>query len=175
MSLRVANPTMQDWTFGYRLGELGSPKFNIMRQFSLRRGAQIELHLDEVETSQMIQQLENHGALPANSVNHSLRHFSGLIYSDLRTIAVDEIEEAHEADIQTREDRTVSEGVKSGLAFDKTARAETDDRPGALETEVTVVQQPARGSRRNKGDVKFSMTVAPDGGDDAIVRGALAA
>lgn len=174
MSLSIANPTMQDWTFPYRIGAPGSPQFGNLRQLILRRGARVELHLDRIETAQMIKQLEANGARDASEVRGTLHRLSGLLYSEVRDVAIEEIEAAHEIETQTREDRAVSQAVKAGLGFDRAVRRGTRERPGAMITEVEVKEEHAPGKRARGTEVAFDLTVSPDGGDDRRVRRALA-
>lgn len=166
MSLSIANPTMQDWTLQYRIGAPRSPEYAVLRQVSLPRGGRVELILGPAETAQMIEHIETHGGRPASEVRGSMHRLTGLLYSESRQISVEEVEAAHEAETQTREDRAVAQAVRAGLGFDKTARTPTQDRGPAQVTEVEVKQDVPRGKRRRGDEVDFSLTVTPEGRSD---------
>ena len=165
MSLNISNPTHQRHIFLYR-----EPVNNLELHAFIQPGAQIEIgqHWTAEQQAKVIRQLETHGARDAAEVHGDLGRFSGLLYRDRGVISVEEIHAAHESDITTREERSVSEATLGALAFDRAARTGTSERPPATLTESIVQQDVQRGQKRKKGDtVDFSMTVSPDGAKDA--------
>lgn len=167
--INVSNPTLQDWVVHFRLGAPGSSELRHLMQFPLPSGAQFEIghDWDEIQKAQFIRHLEtNYGARDAAEVHGGLRRFSGLLYRDIGQITTTEIEQAHESETDTRQERSVQQAVRGALGFDRTARRETKERPGARITEIEVKQELARGQRRNGNEVAFSMTVDPEGRSD---------
>ncbi len=166
MTLNISNPTLQDWTVTYRLGPPNSEEAKTLRQVTLRRGQQIDLYLDEVHKAQLIKHLETYGARDAAEVHARLVGFSGLIYRDKGIIEREEIEMAHESDLDTRQERSVKQATRSALGFDRAARQPNKARPGARITETTVEQELPRGTRPTGEEVKFQLTVDPEGRSD---------
>lgn len=166
-TLNIANPTRQDWIVQYRVGAPKTPEFETLRQFTVPSGGQIDLQLEPIHQAQLIGHLEQrHGARDAAEVHGRMVRFSGLIYRDMGQIETTEIQQAHEAEMQTREERSVTQAVRGALGFDKAARKPNQTRPGARITETTVEQELPRGVRRTGNEVAFNLSVDPEGRSD---------
>lgn len=170
--INISNPTLQNWTVHYRLGAPGSPELRNLMQFPVPSGGQFEIGhgWDAIQKAQFIRHLEvNYGARDAAEVHGQMRGFSGLLYRDIGQITTTEIEQAHESETDTRQDRSVTQAVRSALAFDNASRRDTKARPGARVTEIEVTQELPRGQRRRGNEVAFSMTVDPEGRTDVAL------
>lgn len=166
MTLNISNPTLQDWTVMYRLGAPNSEEWKTLRQIVLRRGQQIDLILSDEGKAQLVRHLETYGARDAAEVHARLANFSGLIYRDNGVIEREEIEMAHESDVDMRQDRSVTQAVRGALGFDNAVRKANKVRPSARITETTVEQEVARGSHPTGNEVRFNLTVDPEGRSD---------
>jgi hypothetical protein len=163
MTLHLANPSFQNHHFHFR-----EPVNNLVNMIEIAQGGQVEIGHGWTPAQQalVIKQLERFGARDAAEAHGSMRKFSGLIYRDMGQIEAAEIEMAHEAELQTREERSVKAATIGALAFDRTARAKTRDRPPARVTETTVRQETAPGVKAPNGMVDFSMSIDPNGRSD---------
>lgn len=167
MSLYVANPSKQHVVFNYR-----DPVNNLLAAVEIASGSQVEIgHAwNDVQTQNMIAQLERFGARDAAESHGNLGRFLGLLYRDSGVIEVDEIELAHAAVVDTQEKRSIAEATKSGLGFDRAARREAArrKRPPATMTEVSVHQEVAPHERPTGNEVAFSMSVDPVNGRNDV-------
>ena len=166
MSIYLANPSYQNHHFHYR-----EPVNNLINVIEIERGGQVEIGhgWDAEQRKKVIQQLERHGARHAVETHGNPRRFTGLLYNDVRIISEDEIEAAHEAELQTREDRSVAAATNGVRAFDKAARTRTRERPSARETKVEVRQDIMPGVRPNGNEVQFDIEVSPEGRADVLL------
>lgn len=163
MTLNLANPSFQNHRFHLR-----EPVNNLINIIEIDRGNQVEIGhgWTAEQQAKVIVQLERYGARDAAEAHGKLGKFSGLIYRDIGQISSSEIDMAHEAELQTREDRSVAAAVNGVRAFDKTARMRSKERPAARETKIEVIQDLAPGARPTGNEVQFDIEVTPEGRSD---------
>ncbi len=162
--LYIANPSTQKVRFPFR-----EPVNNTVdNRIELESGTQtiIGHGWTTEQTAKVIAQLERYGARNAAESHGRLGRFNGLLWRDMGEIATDEIEMANAADIQTREERSVSAATKSALGFDRAVRASRRDRPPAKITETAVRQDVIPGQKPRGNEVDFSLAVDPEGRSD---------
>lgn len=163
MTLYLANPSTQNHQFQYR-----EPVNNLVHMVDIGSGRQTEIGhgWTAEQQARVIAQLERNGARDAAEAHGKMGKFSGLLYRDRGIIEADEIEMAHEAELQTREDRSVTAATAGALGFDHTVRKRSNARPSARITETKVQQDIAPGARPKGTEVAFDLTVDPDGRSD---------
>jgi hypothetical protein len=163
MTLYVANPSTQTHHFHFR-----EPVNNLINVVMLGSGRQTEIGhgWDPSQQAKVIEQLVRFGARDAAEAHGKMGKFNGLLYRDRGAIEENEIEMAHEAEMQTREERSVAAATTGALAFDHTVRARSRNRPSALVTETKVLQDVAPGTKRRGTEVDFDLTVDPEGRSD---------
>lgn len=162
--LYLANPSYQKHHFHFR-----EPVNNLINVIEMEAGAQegpIGHGWSAEQRAKVIEQLERYGARNASDAHGKMTKFAGLLYSDVRIISEDEILAGHDAEMQTREERSATAATKGALAFDRTARARNRERPSARETKVEVRQDIAPGSRLTGDEVQFDIEVSPEGRSD---------
>jgi len=163
MTLNLANPSNQNHHFHFR-----EPVNNLVNVIEIPRQGQAEIGHGWTPEQQgrVIIQLERYGARDAAEAHGKLGKFSGLLYRDIGQISSSEIDMATEAEVQTREERSVHVATVSALAFDRSARTRTRERPGARATETVVKQDAPPNGKVPDGLVDFSLSVDPDGRSD---------
>jgi hypothetical protein len=163
MTLNLANPSFQNHHFHFR-----EPVNNLINVVEIDRGCQQEIGhgWSREQTRKVIEQLERYGARDAAEAHGAMGKFAGLLYRDIGQITSSEIEMAHEAEVQTREERSVKAATVSALAFDHSARKPSRDRPAARVTETIVKQDTAPGVKKAANPVDFSLSVDPNGRSD---------
>jgi hypothetical protein len=160
----LANPSFQNHHFHFR-----EPVNGLVNVIEIERGGQqgpIGHGWTTEQQRKVIEQLERYGARNASDVHGKLTRFSGLLYSDVRIISEDEILAGHEAELETRGERSAMAATKGALAFDRTARTRTRERPSAMATKVEVRQDIMPGSRPTGNEVEFDIEVTPEGRSD---------
>lgn len=161
--LYLANPSFQRHQFHFR-----EPVNNLVNIVEIESGSQTAIgqHWTAAQQTKVVEQLERYGARDAAETHGRMGKFSGLIYRDMGQIEADEIEMAHEAEVQTREERSVSAATTSALAFDRNARKRARDRPSARVTETEVKQEMPPGTKQKAPGVDFGLAVTPEGRAD---------
>ena len=161
--LNLANPSFQNHHFHYR-----EPVNNLINVVEIKRGCQVEIGhgWTAEQTAKVVKQLERYGARDAAEAHGSMGKFAGLLFRDIGQITRSEIEMAHESEVQTREERSVTAATVSALAFDRTVRSRSRERPAARVTETIVKQETAPGSKSTENLVDFSLSVDPNGRSD---------
>lgn len=161
--LYIANPSLQRHQFNYR-----EPVNNLINIVEIEAGSQTAIgqHWTSSQQVKVIEQLERFGARDAAEAHGKMGRFTGLIYRDMGQIEEAEIEMAHAAEMQTREERSVAAATTSALAFDRSARKQTRERPGARVTETSVREEAPPGTKLKRAEVDFGLTVDPEGRSD---------
>lgn len=164
--LYLANPSLQRHRFPYR-----EPRNNLINHVEIEAGSQTAIGQSWTrgEQKKVIEQLERFGARDAAEVHGKMGKFNGLIYRDMGQIEEDEIELAHGAEMQTREERSVVAATTSALAFDRLARKSSRERPSARVTETSVREETSPGTKLRRPEVDFSLAVDPDGRSDVTL------
>jgi hypothetical protein len=166
MTLYLANPSLQRHHFHYR-----EPVNNLVQIVEIVSGSQVEIGHSWTADQQakVISQLELFGARDAAESHGRMGKFMGLLYRDRGFIASNEIEMAHEAETETRGQRSATEATRGALAFDRTVRGKARGRPSARITETSVEEQGSPGERPRKDAVNFGLSVDPEGRSDVAL------
>ena len=168
MALYISNNTRQHLVFNFR-----EPVNGKTRHVEIKSGTQVALgdRWSPEQRRAVIDQLVfQTGAVDAAELYGKLTGFEGFSYREDGVISEEEIRMGHEAEMQTREERAVAGATKAALGFDRAVRKREAPgaraNPPATETNVEVVQERARGERPRKDDVRFGLSVTPEGRGD---------
>lgn len=166
MTLFIANPSKQHVLFNYR-----DPRTKLLAFEEIGSGRQIEIgHAwSQDETATVIDFIRKFGGRDAAESHGALGvRFLGLLYREDYAVSREEIELGHAAVVETQERRSVTEAVRAGLGFDRANRTEAKrrGRPPAKVTAVEVEEETERHVQPTGNEVRFSMSVDPEGSDD---------
>lgn len=163
MALYISNCTTQNFVFNYR-----EPVNKLLRHVRIPDGGQVVIGegWTAQQQQQVIEQLEVFGGRDAAEVYGKMEKFTGIVYRDCGVISEEEIRLGHDSELKTREERSVAEATKAALGFDRAVRRRSREHPAARETEVEVAQELPRGQRPKGDEVKFSLSVTPEGRGD---------
>jgi len=177
MELYISNPSTQTKVFFYSLpsdvpGRMKGP-YSLMIQSGRQEVIGTGWPDDHVHS--LIEQIERDGGRETTELKGAgLKRFNGLLYQIGKPVEPDLIREAHEADVKTREDRSVEMTINSALAADRVANADREPdgtvkftpaggQRKARGTKIEVIEQKMPGERRTGEEVEFALEVAPDG------------
>lgn len=160
----VSNPNRQNVLFYYRTTQ---PKRN-PDCLSLARcdqpGSQREIGKgwSAEDRAMFIEQLRLHGGRTADEVSRHPGRFYGLIYREDVPVAVDEIDAAAEAVIETKETLTKEAILSTAAGFDRNANGNNPQgKRKAVVTETTIQQQVPRGHYPTGREIDFKLTIDP--------------
>jgi len=163
----IANTTKQHYRPNFRV-----PERTRIHVVNIPSGQQVKVGDDwnAAQTDSVVKQLEVFGARPARDASGKLQKYSGLLYSLDKPIPVGKIEAAHEALVNEQDQRSADELTKGALGFDAALRDKRTRRRGAKVTSLEVSQDVPPFSKATGKEIKFGVTVTPDGHDKPSVR-----
>jgi hypothetical protein len=162
MQIFVANPTLQNREFHYRM-----PGQKTTRVVKITAGGQEKLpdNLAGTELQYVIGQLERLGAVPASDIRAIVLP-KAFIY-DVRSnpIEVERIEEGLERDEDARQEVAAEKMEEAGLEAFKAAEtmlASNGGRGRVIETSVEIVETTDRGKVKDGVNVEFVVSAKPN-------------
>lgn len=163
MTLYIANTTKQHQIIPMRFA--GREQ---LTRFDIPAGKQIELkdtHWSEAHQAQVVEHITRFGAVEVPDINQHPETPPPLVFQFGKPVTEDKIQQAHELVVEGQEKRSAAEAVKAGLGFDRAANNGTRGKRLAQVTSVEVIEQSNPREKPTGKEVKFSMSVDPEGGN----------
>ena len=167
MTLYLSNPTKQTVVFYFRTDftheKGGAPQF-----VEIASGKQQELgqSWSREQMGRVMEQLHRFGARDAAESHGELEKFNGLLYRHDFPVDGNEIQMAHDKVVDMQQARSATEATRAALGFDRAANEKGRGARLARTTTVEVEQLINPRDRPTGDEVKFSLTVDPEGHSD---------
>ncbi|OYV52334.1 MAG: hypothetical protein B7X10_00105 [Burkholderiales bacterium 21-58-4] len=161
MTIWVANTTRQEQELHVRLPEMSGPY--ICRISSGRQGE--VKNLSPAQEEAFIAHLARYGAAKRADLHGKVKGFQGISYATDKAFKMDEFHYGHEEVLDTAQDRSVEEAVRSALAADMKMRDPSTGERLSLSTEVEMAEERAPEGKKGK---RMKVTVDPKTKNQAI-------
>lgn len=161
----IANTTRQNIHFWCRLPERRGPT-----PIQIPAGTQVIVgsKWTKGEVEAFVNQIEEFGGRQAGEANKKLKKYAGLLYSFDKPVSDDQFLTAHEKVKEDQHNRAVVELTKAAAGRDVAVRRNSKDGK-AKSTSLSIEQDVPFNQRPTGQEVKFGMTIAPDGHDSVTL------